>query len=441
MATSSGSTLDVEAYISHYSGYTRLKRLQFIAQQDAGLRSEALRLAFEEVKKTANVAMYNELVAMDPNAPGVDEAWAKETKKSSTQTLEKLETELTSHKTSLIKEAIRMGHNDLAEFHCDRGDFTTALKCFVRTRDYCTTTKHTVSMCLNVIKISIHMGNFTHVSNYVTKAESTPSGSDALLTSQLKIAAGLTHLSGKKYKLAARKFLEVNADLGSGFNEVASSQDVALYGSLCALAAFDRQELKAKLIDNSAFRTLLELFPEVRELVSDFYGSKYASCLSYLDKLKPDLLLDIHLHWHLSQLYEDIRSKAMIQYFSPFVTIDMTRMAAAFNTEVMQLEKELAKLIMAGLIPARIDSQNKVLHARHADKRHATFTKAVAMGEEYMRETQALLLRLNLLRADFTVKGAGETHGPSKSVRQERRVDAGDRPAASAFPLPLAEME
>uniref|UniRef100_A0A7S4BKE0 26S proteasome regulatory subunit Rpn7 N-terminal domain-containing protein n=1 Tax=Chrysotila carterae TaxID=13221 RepID=A0A7S4BKE0_CHRCT len=159
---------------------------------------------------------------------------------------------------------LQMGHNDLAEFHCDRGDFTTALKCFVRTRDYCTTTKHTVSMCLNVIKISIHMGNFTHVSNYVTKAESTPSGSDALLTSQLKIAAGLTHLSGKKYKLAARKFLEVNADLGSGFNEVASSQDVALYGSLCALAAFDRQELKAKLIDNSAFRTLLELFPECR---------------------------------------------------------------------------------------------------------------------------------------------------------------------------------
>ena len=35
----------------------------------------------------------------------------------------------------------------------------------------------------------------------------------------------------------------------------------------------------------------------------------------------------------------------------------------------MELEKELATLIMAGQIPARIDSHNKVLHARHADQR------------------------------------------------------------------------
>ena len=38
----------------------------------------------------------------------------------------------------------------------------------------------------------------------------------------------------------------------------------------------------------------------------------------------------------------------------------MSRMAEAFNTDVKELEQELAKLIMAGMIPARIDSQNKV---------------------------------------------------------------------------------
>lgn len=36
-----------------------------------------------------------------------------------------------------------------------------------------------------------------------------------------------------------------------------------------------------------------------------------------------------------------------------------------------------------------------------------------------MRDTKALLLRLNLLRADFTVKGAEGAHGPSKSSRQD----------------------
>ena len=143
-----------------------------------------------------------------------------------------------------------------------------------------------------------------------------------------------------------------------------------------------------------------------------------------LEKLKPDLLLDLHLHDHVEALYADVRSKALIQYFSPFVTVDMKLMADAFNTPVMDLERELAKLIMAGQIPARIDSHNKVLHARHADQRTATFATALKVGEEFMRDTKALLLRINLMRADFVVKGEGQIGGPSKSSRQEARASA-----------------
>jgi len=79
---------------------------------------------------------------------------------------------------------------------------------------------------------------------------------------------------------------------------------------------------------------------------------------------------------------------------------------------------------MSGCIPARIDSQAKVLHARHADQRNATFVKALATGEAYMRDTKALLLRLNLLRADFAVKGSGDSSGPPESVAAEHRRGA-----------------
>ena len=48
---------------------------------------------------------------------------------------------------------------------------------------------------------------------------------------------------------------------------------------------------------------------QVRELVQDFYSSRYASALQYLRKLKPDLLLDIHLHDHVDALFEAIQSK------------------------------------------------------------------------------------------------------------------------------------
>lgn len=51
-----------------------------------------------------------------------------------------------------------------------------------------------------------------------------------------------------------------------------------------------------------------------------------------------------------------------VQYFSPYVSADMNKMAQAFNTTVAALEDELTQLILEGLINARIDSHSKVMH-------------------------------------------------------------------------------
>ena len=260
------SSLDIEVYVGAYTGVTRIKRLAFIASASPPHKADAIRMAVAEVKRTNNTALYLELVALAGDDSGLarDDAWVEQVDRRAAQRHDKLEADLNAHKTSLVKESIRMGHNDLGDFHYERGDFNTALKCYVRTRDYCTTSKHILAMCQNVIRASIQMGNFTHVANYITKAESTPDSSDPALVAQLRVAAGLAFLESKKYKLAARKFLSVAAELGSGYSDVASSQDVALYGGLCALASFDRAELKSKVIESPTFRTFLELYPQVR---------------------------------------------------------------------------------------------------------------------------------------------------------------------------------
>jgi len=48
-----------------------------------------------------------------------------------------------------------------------------------------------------------------------------------------------------------------------------------------------------------------------------------------------------------------------VQYFSPYLSADMVKMAEAFNTTVTALEEELMQLILDGKISARIDSHNK----------------------------------------------------------------------------------
>ena len=147
--------MDLESYLTNYTGVTRLKRLAFIASASPALKAEALRLAVDEVKRTTNTAQYAELLAIAGDALKRDDAWVDAEDKKAVHKLERLENELNNHKTSLVKESIRMGHNDLGDFHSERGDFAAALKCYVRTRDYCTTSKHIITMCLNLSLIHI----------------------------------------------------------------------------------------------------------------------------------------------------------------------------------------------------------------------------------------------------------------------------------------------
>ena len=76
--------------------------------------------------------------------------------------------------------------------HPDASAVQNALKCYLRTRDYCTTPKHIVIMCLAIIKCGVEMGNYVHVNNYVSKAEQTP---DVAVRSELRLADTCLHVS------------------------------------------------------------------------------------------------------------------------------------------------------------------------------------------------------------------------------------------------------
>lgn len=118
--------------------------------------------------------------------------------------------------------------------------------------------------------------------------------------------------------------------------------------------------MQKQVIFSSSFKLFLELEPQLRDIIFKFYESKYASCLKLLDEIKDNILLDMYIAPHVNALYTQIRNRALIQYFSPYLSADMKRMATAFNRTVPALEDELMQLILDGQIQARIDSHNKV---------------------------------------------------------------------------------
>lgn len=425
-------TLDLESYANSYTGLAKWYRLIFIADHCPSLRMESLKMALNYVQTTFNVAMYQQIhrkmveAAGASNLPDVtgggttmvpilDTQWIETKGKKAALKLEKLDTDLKNYKSNSIKESIRRGHDDLGDHYLDCGDLSNALKCYSRARDYCTSGRHVVNMCLNVIKVSVYLQNWSHVLTYVNKAEATPEftengvvkgqGKEAnqnTLT-KLRCAAGLAELATKKYKSSAKNFLQANFD-HCDFPDLLSPNNVAMYGGLCALASFDRQELLKNVISSGSFKLFLELEPQLRDIIFKFYESKYASCLKLLDDIKDNLLLDMYLAPHINTLYTQIRNRALIQYFSPYLSADLNRMAVAFNTTVTALEDELMQLILEAQIQARIDSHNKILYAKDIDQRSTTFERSFLMGKEYRKRTTALILRSAMVKNQIHVK-------------------------------------
>merc|ERR1719273_2650900 len=81
--------------------------------------------------------------------------WIDVRSKKAALKLEKLDTDLKNYKSNSIKESIRRGHDDLGDHFLDCGDLSNALKCYSRARDYCTSGRHVVNMCVNVIRLCI----------------------------------------------------------------------------------------------------------------------------------------------------------------------------------------------------------------------------------------------------------------------------------------------
>lgn len=104
--------------------------------------------------------------------------------------------------------------------------------------------------------------------------------------------------------------------------------------------------------------------PWLRELISDFYSSNYASCLQTLETKKAELRLDMYLCSNVDALCQEIRHRGIIQYFYPYLSVDLQQMAQTFNTEMPVLEAEICELIAADKLHARMDSYEKVQQER-----------------------------------------------------------------------------
>ena len=105
---------NLEAYICKYAGHTKTARLVFIAncaKETPQLQKDAYQLALSTLKAGTNMSMYQSVAAESSalfETAQFDEAAFEATEKKCNQVQERLEVELNSYKTNLMKENIRV---------------------------------------------------------------------------------------------------------------------------------------------------------------------------------------------------------------------------------------------------------------------------------------------------------------------------------------------
>ncbi|KAK5274165.1 hypothetical protein LTR99_000578 [Exophiala xenobiotica] len=406
---------DLPSYISNYKGRTVFRRLHLIASCSTVLADEAARMAIVEAKKGADVRNYLEAVALlkrvskGKNVENLlDPVWAAQQEKKNSAETARLENELKGYKNNLIKESIRMGNEDLGTHYYTIGDLNNAVKAYSRMRDYCTTSTHIASTAFRIVAVAIEQKNWLAVQSQVHKVRNLQMKPDDVIRNQPKAQAamGLQQMSIGEYREAATSFLNVDASIGDSYSDVISSNDVAVYGGLCALASMNRAELQENVLDNNSFRNFLELEPHIRRAINFFCATKYSQCLQILESYRADYLLDIYLQPLVADIYKKIRTKSIIQYFVPFSKVTLASMEKTFGSppDRPTFLDEIEALIRDGKLDARIDLEYGTLNAVQHDARAEAQQAALDTVDRFIREARMKLIRMQVLNAGLEVK-------------------------------------
>lgn len=262
-----------------------------------------------------------------------------------------------------------MGNEDLAKHLESMGDLQQAYEAFAKMRSDVSSTKHIIECGLHLARISMYRRDWSMVIANVNKIsglqpDKDKASADKSLQALCNILYGIGLLGQGKYLEAASSFLLVEPTVeASLYDEFASPNDIATYGGLLALATMGRSELSG-FLDNSNFRTFLELEPHLRRAISQFVNGRYSACLAILESYRSDYLLDIYLQNHTKHLYTLIRGKCIFHFLQPFSCVTIDSMNAAFAPPGGSVEAELEEMIRNGGLQARIDSIDKVCHTQ-----------------------------------------------------------------------------
>mmetsp|Transcript_3392 Transcript_3392/g.3115 ORF Transcript_3392/g.3115 Transcript_3392/m.3115 type:complete len:339 (+) Transcript_3392:226-1242(+) len=315
--------------------------------------------------------------------------------------IERKELAVNQAKNAGLKDSMKISIIEEGDMFLDAGEPGLALKTYMRLKDIQSTKDQQYELYTKIARAALQKSNFSYAQNICQKAISVGTASIPL-KSVVQAIVGVCHLESKNYKQAARAFLEVKQ--GQIYHEFLTDSDIAIYTTLCALISFDRSEVKNEILKSKTFGTFLEEEPRCIEILDAFLSCRYFDLIQRLNSIRDSLRYDLFIGAKLSDVYLEIKNRAIADFLKPFKRVKLDVLAHAFNSSVEDIEKQVARLIMDGTVEARIDSHNKIIQSRFANEKVVTYREALNIGKRVLRNNESMLLRMNMVQQKLIVK-------------------------------------
>jgi len=404
--------LNVQSYVKAYDHRGRLNRLFLIMHHIPEHQTTA---ALDAISEVQHCMMDEELfqrvyrrarniLGDNHDACSYEEGRLEQTRKATREESNRLDEDVQRWRNLNKDENARIAYVELADHFEKQGKFETALAKYLEAYDFADTHYQQIELRIRICKAAILGNSWAQIKSYaphILESMEFKYQINKQKDSQgaLMICLGLYYLHKRMYAEAAHQFvMNPCQGLGPAFKNIISEEHIGLYGALCAVVAYTRGAFEDRVIRNKVFQSYLQQSKKANALVKAYHECRYADVTTALRDLDVDARIDIYLKDQASDILSAVRGKAMVQFFSPFSAMGMSRMAEAFGVTVEELESELVTCISQGHINAKIDSHNKVVQAVDPDEEGDLFTQITGSGKKWTRETKAALLRMSLIQ-------------------------------------------
>ena len=217
-------------------------------------------------------------------------------------------------------------------------------------------------------------------------------GGDWDRRNRLKVYDGVIAIIGRDFARASTTLLDSVSTFTA--TELLSYEQFVFFAVLVALKTLPRAALKKAIIDSPDVIAALAgegaAGADLSELLAAFYEGRYAAFLGALARVYPRLTADRWLAPHAAWFLREMRVAAYAQFLESYKSVKLAGMAAAFGVTPAFLDAELAKLIAAGRVSAKIDAVAGIVESSRADNKNAQYLQVIKKGDALLNSVQKL---------------------------------------------------